>query len=184
MLVAGDATPPPDALRLPRLAPAVAPPGATSLTGADATPARVLAALATTSYAELHVHGLVDLSTADASFLALSPGTDGEWRLTAGAVRAARLQSAPVVVLAACRAAEVAPYLHQRWSLPDALLAAGARAVIAADVDLPDAPARALFDAIHRRIAGGTAPAAAVAAERAAAVAGGQAWAAHVMVFE
>ena len=126
----------------------------------------------------------VDLAVADASFLALSPGADGTWSLTAGAVRKARLRAAPVVVLAACRAAVVAPFQHARWSLPDAFLAAGARAVIAPAVDIPDAEAGPFFDQIRARILGGEAPAVAVAAVRAAAVARGQAWAASVVVFE
>ena len=66
----------------------------------------------------------------------------------------------------------------------DAFLTAGARAVIAADVDLPDREAAALFVRLRQRLAKGEAPAAALAAERSAAVAAGQTWAAHLMVFE
>ena len=43
-----------------------------------------------------------------------------------------------MVVLAACRAAEGTYDVVRRWSLPDAFLATGARAVIAADVAVPD----------------------------------------------
>ena len=182
-VVIGDALPPPS-LGLPALAPLAVPAGTDALRAAAATPDAVLAALADATYAELHVHGQVDLAVADASFLALSPGADGTWSLTAGAVRKARLRAAPVVVLAACRAAVVAPFQHARWSLPDAFLAAGARAVIAPAVDIPDAEAGPFFDQIRARILGGEAPAVAVAAVRAAAVARGQAWAASVVVFE
>lgn len=183
-LIVGDVTPPP-ALGLPALAPLQLATGATTLRGAEATPERVLRALATATYAELHVHGQVDLGLADASFLALSPGADQRWALTAGDVRGARLTAAPTVVLAACRAAETAPFVHARWSLPDAFIAAGARAVIAPAVEIPDAEAAAFFAALRRRIAGGEAPAVALAALRAAYVAKDPAsWAASVVVFE
>jgi len=104
--------------------------------------------------------------------------------LTAGDLRGAKLDG-PVVVLAACRSAQLAPYLHRRWTLPDAFLAAGARAVIATDVDVPDAAAGAVFGELRARITGGEAPAAAVAAVRAAAVARDPAsWVARIAVFE
>lgn len=173
---------PPDP-SLPRLAPATPDePFDVSLTGADATPARVLAALADATYAELHVHGVAAAADDDATYLALSPDRDGNYALRADAVRGARLTRGPVIVLAACRASTVAPYLHQRFSLPDAFLAAGASAAIAADVAIPDAAARRLFDDLHRRLAAGATPEAAVAALRAAAT-GDTAWAAHLMVF-
>ncbi|MEZ4404708.1 MAG: CHAT domain-containing protein [Kofleriaceae bacterium] len=183
VVVVGDVVPPAE-LGLPSLAPVPVRPGEAAVRGAAATPAAVLAALADATYAELHVHGQVDLAVADASFLALSPGASGGWALTAAEVRRATLAAAPVVVLAACRAAEVAPFEHARWSLPDAFLAAGARAVIAPAVDIPDAEAGPFFDAVRTQVLAGVAPAVAVAAERAAAMARGQAWAASVVVFE
>ena len=85
-----------------------------------------------------------------------------------------------MIVLAACHAAKVAPYLRERWSLPDAFVKAGAAAVIAADVAISDAQARPVFDELHRRIAGGEPVAAAVAAVRKA---GAAPWVAHLMVF-
>jgi len=182
-LVVGDALPP-SALGLPALAPVAVPVDTIALRGGAATPTAVLRALADATYAELHVHGRVDLGRADASFLALSPDGDGRWALTAADLRQVRLAGAPVVVLAACRAAAVAPLRHARWSLPDALLAAGARAVIAPAEDIPDVAAGPVFAAIRARIEAGAAPAVAVAAERAAALARGEAWAASIMVFE
>jgi hypothetical protein len=176
-----DARPPDPSL--PRLAPAAPDePFDVSLTGADATPSRVLTALADATYAELHVHGVAAAADDDATYLALSPDRDGSYALRADAVRGAKLSRGPVIVLAACRASTVAPYLHQRFSLPDAFLAAGASAAIAADVAIPDASARRLFDDLHRRLAAGASPEAAVAALRAAAT-GDTAWAAHLMVF-
>lgn len=151
-----------------------------SLAGPDATPSRVLAALADATYAELHAHGIAS-ATDDAAFLALSPDPDGAYALRASTVRQARLARAPIVVLAACRAAAVAPYLSQRWSLPDALLLAGAHAVVAVDVPIPDPGARRVFDELHRRIDAGEPVHAALAAIRAAAATG--AWERHLMLF-
>jgi cellulose synthase operon protein C len=107
------------------------------------------------------------------------PGSD---RLTAGQVNAAHLRAAPVIVLAACRAADVTPYLQARWSLPDAFLHAGARAVIAADVELPDRESNQFFAELRRRLAAGESPSAAVAAVRRDPT--WSTWSAHVMVFD
>lgn len=184
-LFIGDALPPP-ALALPALAPMPPHPAAPELAelrGLAATPQAVLAALADVTYAELHVHGQVDLGVADASFLALSPGPDQRWALTAAEVRGAKLAAAPVIVLAACRAATVAPFEHKRWSLPDAFLAAGARAVIAPTVEIPDAEAVAFFAELRARLTAGEEPAAALAALRKAYVAKGSRWAADVVLF-
>jgi hypothetical protein len=153
-----------------------------SISAQAATPRRVLAALSNATYAELHVHGIATSNTGDTAYLALSPDPDGGFALRADAVRAAKLTRAPLVVLAACRAAAVAPYLRSRWSLPDAFIAAGASAVIAVDVAIPDNSARAVFDDIHRRIDAGESVAAAVAAVRAKA-GPDIAWARRLMVF-
>jgi hypothetical protein len=114
--------------------------------------------MATAAYVELHVHGLVDLGRAEASFLALSPEPDGRFALTAADLRRARLAAAPVVVLAACRAAAATPLVNRRWSLPDAFLAAGARTVIAAAVPIPDDQAAAFFASLRARLAAGATP--------------------------
>jgi hypothetical protein len=154
-----------------------------SLAGAGATPARVLAALETATYAELHVHGIAAAPDGGAAYLALSPEPGGAgYALRADRVREARLRRAPLVVLAACRAAAAAPYLRQRWTLPDAFVAAGASAVVAADVVIPDARAREVFDELHRRVGRGEPVAAAVAALRASAPPDA-AWVRRLMVF-
>ena len=150
-----------------------------TLAGADATPERVLASLATATYAEIHAHGIVSAANEDAAFLALSPGADGTFALDAGMIRKAKLPSAPFVVLGACRAAAVASVFRERWSLPDALLVAGARGVVAADVPIPDANARVVLDELHHRLAAGEDAATALAAIRKDH--GG--WAAHLMLF-
>lgn len=181
-LYIGDALPP-AALTLPALAPMPPHPGAEELRAAAATPTQVLAALGRASYAELHVHGQVDLGVADASFLALSPDADQRWALTAAEVRTAKLAAMPVIVLAACRAATTAPYEHKRWSLPDAFLEAGARAVIAPTVEIPDAEATAFFAELRGRLVAGEEPSAALAALRKAYVERGAAWAGNVVLF-
>lgn len=178
------AEPRPSDPSLPAL-PVAAPPAtsfARQLRGDAATPEAVLAALGDAGYAELHVHGIAAAHSEDAAFLALSPERDGTFALTAERVRHAKLAGAPLVVLAACRAAQVAAYLRERWSLPDAFVAAGASAVVAADVAIPNASAQPLFDELHRAIAGGQSVEAAVAAMRARARPD-TLWSSRLMVF-
>jgi hypothetical protein len=153
-----------------------------TITGDDAKPTHVLAALAEASYAELHVHGVAAAHNEDAAFLALSPDLDGTFTLSAQRVRHAKLRGAPLVVLAACRAASVAAYLRERWSLPDAFLAAGASAVVAVDVAIPNSTAQGVFDELHRRVDRGEPVEAAVAAIRESASAE-TAWAKRLMLF-
>ena len=186
-LVIAATAPPHELLDLPNLAPVAIPPGARGLTGVDATPARVAAAMATATYVEIHAHGLVDLDTDDGGFIALSPDGDGDWRLSASDLRGVKLAGAPVVVLAACRAAEAAPDQLRRWSLPDAFLAAGARAVIAADVAVPDDLIRLFVDDVRARLERGESPATSAAAARATLVAADPrraTWVDRLMVFE
>jgi hypothetical protein len=186
-LVIAAPSPPSELLDLPALAPVPVPAGARGLTGGEATPSRVAAAMTSATYVEIHAHGLVDLEVDDGGFIALSPDAGGAWRLTASDVRKLKLAGAPVVVLAACRAAEAVTDHLRRWSLPDAFLAAGARAVIAADVAVPDDLIRAFVDDVRGRLERGEEPAAAAAAARAAMVARdptSASWVDRLMVFE
>lgn len=144
---------PPPSLGLPRLG-GWSGKASVAITGSAATPARVLAALANAGDIVIHAHGLVD--QADASYLALSPDASGAYALTASAVGAARFTGHPLVILAACSAAKAAPVLHARWSLPDAFIAAGARAVIASAGPIPDAEAAAFFDALRENMRTGS----------------------------
>jgi hypothetical protein len=153
-LVVADVAPP-ASLGLPRLAPHRSSPGDVALTGAAATPVRVLAHLAEADTVEIHAHGVIDRGVADGAYLALSPDAGGGFALTARQVRGLRLPRAPVVVLAACDAGQVAPYVHAAWSLPSAFIAAGARAVVAATAPVPDAGASEVFAAISARIRAG-----------------------------
>jgi cellulose synthase operon protein C len=184
-VIVTDVAPPEASLQLPRLEPGAAfPDDVVVIRGGAATPARVLAELAGATYVEINAHGVADIDAADASFLALSPEPSGRFMLTAGDVRGAKIDGA-VVVLAACRGARLAPYLHRRWTLPDAFVAAGARAVIATDIDVPDASAGPVLAEIRARIERGEPPAATVAAVRAAAIAKDpNSWVARIAVFE
>lgn len=126
--------------------------GTTFLSGQDATPSRVLEAMAEATEVEVHAHGLVNPNLSEASLLVLSPEAGGRYALTAGEVQARRLQGQPLVILAACRAAHAAPWTYERFSLPVAFINAGARAVLAATVDVPDEQAGAFFNAVRERI--------------------------------
>lgn len=184
-LVVADAQAP-GSLGLPRLAPWRDPgegPPPRLLAGSDATPSRVLQALPGAAEIEFHVHGLVDLGVSDASFLALTPEADGRHALTAGELRETKLPARPLVILGACHAGQVAPYLHEAWSLPVALLEAGARAVIASPAPVDDREAGPFFAAVRARIRGGASPAVAVRDER-VELGEGARWAASVLVFE
>lgn len=136
------------------------------LTGAEATPSRVLAGMKTATEIEIHAHGLVDTSLSDASLVVLSPEGDGRYALTADAVRKERLTGAPLVFLAACSAGRSASSAtFEPYSLPAAFINAGARAVLASTVDIPDAAGR-FFDGVRQRIRQGALPAVALRDER------------------
>jgi len=183
-LIIADPTPPPY-LQLTPLAPVADVAGAEVIRGPAATPSRVEQELGSATEVEIHAHGLADFGASDTAFIALSRNVDGRFALTAADVRRLRLAGRPVVYLAACRAAEVAPLLHEAWSLPIAFVAAGARAVVASTVAIPDRDAKVFFAALRRRIAAGEAPAAALAQERADWLARSPtSWVRGVIVFE
>ncbi len=177
---------PPAGLALAPLAPwTSATPGDTLLSGAMATPSRVLEAMARANEVEIHAHGLVNLDVSDASLLVLSPEADGRYALTARDVRAQRFPGSPLVILAACRAAHTAPSYHEPFSLPVAFLEAGARSVLAATVDIPDAQAGPFFEAVRGRLRGGQPLAVALRDERVAWLRrGGAEWVRAVLAFE
>ncbi|WAM27460.1 CHAT domain-containing protein [Myxococcus sp. NMCA1] len=137
------------------------------LSGSDATPARVLADMRDATEIEIHAHGIMDPALSDASLVVLSPETSGRYALTADVVRQQKLTGAPMVFLAACSAGRAASTTtsHEPFSLPAAFIDAGARAVLASTVDIPDAAGR-FFDGVRRRIREGAAPAVALRDER------------------
>ena len=178
---------PPAELALPTLLaePLDTSPAVRSLSGLQATPTRVLSELPEATEVQFHTHALVDVGVSDASHLVLSPEPDGHYALTAEAIRASALRGHPVVVLAACHSAQGARYQHAAWSLPDAFLAAGARAVFAAGTDVPDREAGPFFEHVLTRVRGGADPATALRDERVHALAANPtSWIGDVMLFE
>jgi tetratricopeptide (TPR) repeat protein len=180
----------PQALKLPPLADWELPEGSggpqvTRLHGSEANPRRVLAEIADATELQLHVHAITDTTLSDAPVLALSPGGDGKWALTAEALRANPLQRHPLVLLANCRSGDLADWMHEAWGLPTAFLQAGASTVVASSVDVPDREAQRFFDAVVTRIRAGELPVSAVAAERRAWLERQpESWVTDVLVFE
>ncbi|WP_158620387.1 MULTISPECIES: CHAT domain-containing protein [Corallococcus] len=161
---------PPSSLRLARLPSAaeVDLAGAQRLLrlkGTQATPERVLEAMEQATDIDIHAHGVVDRALSDATVIALSPQQDGRYALTAEELRRRHFHGAPLVVLGACSAAHLPPFLHQTSSLPQAFVASGARAVFAATADIPN-DAGAFFRAVRERIQSGAEPSQALRAER------------------
>ncbi|WNG33978.1 CHAT domain-containing protein [Archangium violaceum] len=184
-LVVADVEPPPGLSLAPLGAWGPPPPGGVLLSGSAATPGRVLEAMTKATEVEIHAHGLINLEVSDASLLVLTPGPDGRYALTAGEVRSRRLGGAPLVILAACRAAHTSPTSHEPFSLPVAFLEAGARAVLAATVDIPDAQAVRFFEGVRSRIQAGQPVAVALRDERVVWMErGGADWVRAVLAFE
>jgi cellulose synthase operon protein C len=182
-LIVGDVEPP-AALGLPHLASWRSQAGET-LTGPSATPERVLTAIAEAGEVVIHAHGIGAHGADDASFLALSSDASGRYALTAAAVRATTLRRSPLVVLAACRASQGAPVLHEPWSLPAAFVYAGARAVVASTAPIPDHEAGEFFDGVRAAVNAGVPVAIAVRDVRVRWRAGGRSdWVDDVLVFE
>jgi len=178
---------PPAELRLPLLRGAESESGGAlvHLSGAEATPGRVMQAMQEASEIEIRAHGIVDTATADGSYLALSPDADGRFALTAADVRTVRLKGHPLVLLAACHSAETVPYAHQGYGLPEAFIEAGARAVLAATAPIPDADGDAFFKSLMERIRGGVSPATALRDARVAwRGKPGAGWVDSVILFE
>jgi hypothetical protein len=179
----------PASLGLPRLSPLMAStvpdPQRVELKGLQATPSRVLEAMVTATEVELHAHGAFSPEMSDASLVVLSPEPDGRYALAAAQVRATRLEGAPLVLLATCGAARATPFLHESFSLPVAFIEAGAAAVLASTVDIPDTAGR-FFEAVRERIRAGALPSAALRDARRQWLAADPAagWVLGVLLFE
>jgi len=153
------------------------------LTGTEATSSRVLAAMRDATEIDLVTHGVN--TPWGFSYLVLArEGSSDE--LTAHLLQTQRLEGAPLVVLAACRAARTAYVLHEATGLPAALIHAGARAVIAATEEIPDLEAAEFFNAVRERIRQGSPPASALREERQRWLAAGkgQRWLEGVLLYE
>ncbi|WIG98493.1 CHAT domain-containing protein [Myxococcus sp. SDU36] len=159
----------PASLGLPRLLPLESPPAPDprriELSGMQATPTRVLAAMARASEVEIHAHGAFSPEMSDASLVVLAPETDGRYALSAPQVRALKLERAPLVLLATCSAARATPFLHESFSLPVAFIEAGAATVLASTAEIPDSAGR-FFEAVRERIRSGAPAALALRDER------------------
>ena len=133
-------------------------PAATVLTGKDATVEATLAVLDGATLAHVACHGRFRADSPLFSSLELADGP-----LTALDIQGLR-RAPEVLVLSACDVA-----LSERHpgdellGLSAALLASGTRTIVASVVPVPDAAARRLMLAFHRRLAAGASPAAALA---------------------
>ncbi|GHG82188.1 CHAT domain-containing protein [Comamonas sp. JC664] len=179
----------PSALGLPRLSPLAPPalqdPRRVELSGMQATPTRVLAAMAQASEVEIHAHGAFSPEMSDASLVVLAPETDGRYALSAAQVRAVKLAQAPLVLLATCSAARAMPFLHESFSLPVAFIEAGAAMVLASTEEIPDSAGR-FFEAVRERIRTGAPAARALRDERRTWLASqpGADWVHGILLFE
>jgi CHAT domain-containing protein len=155
------------------------------LQGLDATPSRVLEAMVHAREIDLATHGKISPGS-DASYLLLARDVDGTDELHESRIRQTRLTGAPLVVLAACEAARGSTALHELASLPNAFLASGARAVIAATQKIPDEDSSTFFGAVRERIRAGASPSVAVRDERQQWLREGKGtdWINGVLVFE
>ncbi|MDY7228723.1 CHAT domain-containing protein [Hyalangium rubrum] len=154
------------------------------LSGAEATPSRVLEAMRDATEIDLVAHGTINEST-NASYLLLASEPDGP-ELGVAEVRAASLQGSPFVVLAACHAAHTASSFDSPFSLPAAFIEAGARGVLASTVEIPDQEAEKFFNAVRERMRSGTSPVQALREERLKWLSAGQGtqWLDSVLLFE
>ncbi len=155
-----------------------------TVSGAQATPSRVRAAMKNATEIDFFTHGVLN-SYSDASYLLLA-SEQGRSELRVSRVRTTRLSGAPFVVLAACHAAHTAYALHEPLSLPAAFIEAGARGVLAATVEILDLEAGAFFDAVRERMRSGVDPAVALRDERMRWLAEGRggSWIHSVLLFD
>jgi hypothetical protein len=146
----------------------------------------VLEAMVDAGEVELHAHGMTSPAVSDASLVVLAPDRDGSYALSADRVRATRLRRAPLVLLATCGGARTAPFLHEPFSLPVAFIEAGASAVLASSVDIPNS-AGGFFEEVRERIRSGTRPSVALKEVRQRwlkAPTPDAHWLPHVLLFE
>ncbi|HEX5746039.1 MAG TPA: CHAT domain-containing protein [Archangium sp.] len=154
------------------------------LSGAQATPARVLAAMEDATEVDVVTHGEITPHSS-ASYLVLAPDVSGP-ELRGPRVRQASLKRAPFVVLAACNAAHTTYAVHEPLSLPADLLAAGARGVLASTEKLLDKEVNVFFNRVREHMRSGQPPAVALRDEREAWRREGRArgWLDTILLFE
>jgi hypothetical protein len=130
------------------------------------------------------VHGLVDASAPDGAVLVLSPDAQGTYSISATDIRGLRLERGPVVLLGACRSATGSHYRDAAWTLPQAFVRAGARAVYASMAELPDDRVGDFLGGVARRLERGEAPSVALRDERVEWLRRGETWARDVVLFD
>lgn len=173
---------PPEELHLPALRSFRGSPSAVVLRRSAATPSATLDKMRTAGLIVIVAHGITDTREPDAASLILSPDRDGDYLLNAAKVSTARLDNAPIVVLAGCHAGRV-QVSSDPWSLATAFRAAGARAVIAPTQEIPDDEASQAFQSLVENIRAGADPADALRAERTAR-GSRAAWLSSIVVFD
>ena len=152
--------------------------------GSDATPSRVREQLANADLVDFEVHGLVDAAAPDGAVLVLSPDSQGSYAISAADIRDLRLEREPVVLLGACRSATGSHYRDVTWTLPQAFVRAGARAVYASVAELPDDRVGDFLAGVARRLERGAAPSVALRDERVEWLRRGESWAREVVLFD
>jgi hypothetical protein len=133
------------------------------LTGRDATVQRVMQAMGAASTVHIAAHGRLRSDNPLLSALDLADGPLTVYDLE-------RLPAVPsLVVLPACQSGATAIRAGDEvMGLAHAMLALGSRAVVAALVPVPDAETGAVMAGLHRELAAGSSPAAALATVQAA----------------
>jgi hypothetical protein len=184
-LLVRDVLPPRD-LQLPSLAIGATPASNrwTVVSGANATPSRVLTALGGADVVDFEVHGLIDPSVPDGAVLVLSEDADHRYALSATQLATQKLPRRPIVLLGACRAAAPSAFRAEPWSLPRSFVQAGARGVYASLSDLPDQDVGEFFRELTARLDGGAGLAQALRDERLAWLGQGKSWVRDVVLFD
>lgn len=159
-------------------------PGWTVLEGPEATPRRVLEAMSGAGFVEFAVHGRIDAELPDGAMLMLSEDPDRNYALSAAALRGARLRGNPLVILGACEAGARSVMRDEPWSLPRAMVEAGARTVLASRAELPDAEASQFFEGVRHRVESGASPRAALRDERLVWLEKRRPWVRDVVAFD
>ena len=131
-------------------------PGAVTLTGGSATVPAVCAALDGSRLAHIAAHGEVDPQNPMFSAVRLADGPLMTYDLE-------RLRCPPAtVLLSACDSLSVTASGEELLSMALALLHLGSRTVLGSVAPLPDRAARPIMRELHRQMAGGQPPAAAL----------------------
>lgn len=113
----------------------------TAITGAEATPERVLEQMEEADYIHIAAHGIASIEKPmDNSFLALAGG-----RLTARQIQSLKLASLPIVVLSACQSALGSPLEAGIIGVARAFVIAGSIGVVASLWNVDDAATAAVM---------------------------------------